>query len=294
MVRRGVLLRIGRGIYVRAAVARQFSGVPHADHLLRAAAAVIQTGSGAVISHRSAALLHGLDLIGDGVTRVTITAPPQGGRHGGAGIHLYTTPMPPEHVTTKCDLPATTVARTVIDLARTLTFIDGVLAADSALRKGLTSKDELRAVLAAGPRRRGTAQAARVVAFADGLAESALESIARVVFRDCGLPPPALQVWLPPGGQAIGRADFYWDQYKTIAEVDGALKYEDPARAKAQLRRDKRLREAGYEVVHFDWREITTSPAQVAASIRAAFRRGGRPASTRSAGRRRCRPLTRI
>lgn len=60
----------------------------------------------------------------------------------------------------------------------------------------------------------------------------------------------------------IGRVDFYWKKYRTIAEVDGALKYADPSRARKQLWRDMALREAGYEVVHFDWREITTQPAR--------------------------------
>ncbi len=61
---------------------------------------------------------------------------------------------------------------------------------------------------------------------------------------------------------------------RTIAEADGAIKYANPARAMAQLERDARLRAAGFEVVHFTWADITRSPAQVAASIKAAFQRG--------------------
>jgi len=34
------------------------------------------------------------------------------------------------------------------------------------------------------------------------------------------------------------------------------------------------LREAGFEVVHFTWRDLTIAPDQVIRSIRAAFRRG--------------------
>lgn len=280
LVRRGVLVRIGRGVYVRAETAKAVAARRDGDHVLRAAAAAVQAGRGAVVSHRSAAVLHGIDLIGS-PGDVTITGRPAGGRKGSRGVHLYTTLLPAEHVTTKFGVPVTTVARTVIDLARTSTFADGVVAADSAIRKRLTSKSQLRAVLATSPRRRGAAQAARVVDFASGESESALESIARVAFDREGLPAPALQIWIPaPTGEAIGRVDFYWARYKTIAEVDGAMKYdEDPGRARAQLRRDKRLREAGYEVVHFTWQEIMTQPAEVAASIRAAFRVGERKAS---------------
>jgi len=245
---------------------------------------VVQAGRGAVLSHRSAAVLHGIDLIGS-VGDVTITGRPATGRKGGDGVHLYTTLLPPGHVTAKFGVPVTTVARTVIDLARTATFADGVVAADSAIRKRLTSKSQLRAVLATSPRRRGMAQAARVVDFATGMSESALESIARVSFDHEGLPAPELQIWIPAAtGEVIGRVDFYWRKYRTIAEVDGALKYDDdPGRARAQLRRDKRLREAGYEVVHFTWHEITTRPAEAAASIKAAFRAAAQKARTTAA-----------
>jgi hypothetical protein len=265
-------VRIGRGVYVRAAMAKAFAAAPDGEHVLRAAAAVVQAGRGAVLSHQSAAVLHGIDLIeGPGID-VTLTGRPGGGRKGTAGVHLYTTPLAPEEVTHKCGVPVTTAARTVIDLARTLTFTDGVVAADSAIRMRLASKPQLQAALVTCRGRRGVVQARRVVEFASGLAESVLESIARVAFDDCGLPTPELQVWIPDKtGAVIGRVDFYWKRYKTIAEVDGAMKYQDPDRARAQLRRDKRLREAGYEVVHLTWHDITTQPAEAAAAIRAAF-----------------------
>jgi very-short-patch-repair endonuclease len=40
------------------------------------------------------------------------------------------------------------------------------------------------------------------------------------------------------------------------------------------LRRDQKLRDAGYEVVHFDWHDITSRPEAAVAAIRAAFRAG--------------------
>ena len=143
-----------------------------------------------------------------------------------------------------------------------------MVAADSALHRKLTSKQELREVLAACQRWRGIRRATEVVEFADLRAESPLESIARVVFRDCGLPPPDLQVWLGGVAEPVGRVDFYWKRYLTVAEVDGDMKYQDPARAKAQLRRDSLLRSDGYEVVHLDWQEVTGAPDYVAAMVR--------------------------
>ncbi len=111
-----------------------------------------------------------------------------------------------------------------------------------------------------------------MVAFADPLAESVLESISRVAFHEHGLPPPELQVWVGDEDEIAGRVDFLWREHRTIAEADGAIKYTRPARALAQLNRDARLRAAGFAVVHFTWPEITRVPGQVVTAIRAAFR----------------------
>ena len=110
----------------------------------------------------------------------------------------------------------------------------------------------------------------------DPRAESAFESIARVAFRDRGLPPPNLQVWVGGNEGMIGRVDFLWSDHWTIAEADGAAKYADPDLARKQLRRDTELRRGGYEVVHFTWGELASDPAQVVQSIRVAFVRAAR------------------
>jgi very-short-patch-repair endonuclease len=114
------------------------------------------------------------------------------------------------------------------------------------------------------------------MAFCDARSKSALESISRVTFRDHGLPSPELQVWVGNATEVIGRADFLWRACRTVAEADGAIKYADPSRAMAQLKRDARLRAAGFEVVHFTWPEITRAPAQVVDSIRVASQRQAR------------------
>lgn len=75
---------------------------------------------------------------------------------------------------------------------------------------------------------------------------------------------------------AVGRVDYLWARQRTIAEADGAVKYASPGRAIAQLDRDARLRDAGFEVAHFTWQEIMLTPWQVAARVRAAFTRGAR------------------
>jgi hypothetical protein len=272
-VRRGDLLPLSRGVYADGSRARKLEELAGGVQLLKIAAAAAATGPDAVVSHQSAALLQRIDLVGPAYPLVTLTCPPRRGWHRRPGVRVHALALPAEHVTAQVGMLLTTPARTVIDLARALGFQAGVVAADSALHRNLTTSEELRSVLAACPLRSGIRRAAEVVEFADGLAESPLESIARVVIRDCGLPPPELQVWLGGTTEPSARVDFYWKKYRTIAEVDGSIKYADPLRASNQLRRDAILRAEGFEVVHFGWQEITENPAFVLASIKTAFRR---------------------
>jgi hypothetical protein len=206
----------------------------------------------------------------------------RGGRTGGPGVLVHAAALPPDHVVRDRGVPLTSVPRTVIDLARTLPFAEGVAVADSALNVRLTSKSELSAVIATCPRWPGLQRARDVAAFSDPRSESVLESLGRAAFHQFGLPPPDLQVWVGDDDEVIGRVDFLWRRYRTVGEADGAVKYQTPGRARAQLDRDARLRAAGYEVVHFTWPEITRVPAQVADSIRLAFTRSARPGSPRS------------
>jgi very-short-patch-repair endonuclease len=284
--RRGDLAAARRGVYADGAVARKLASLVGGEQLIAigAAAALSLPSAKAVVSHESAAHVHGIDLVAGRDSAVHLTRPPGAGWRGAKGIRMHSAALPDEHVTRDLGLLLTTAARTVVDLARTRPFRAGVVAADCALHKRLATTDDLRSVLNFCTQWQGASTAAEVVAFADARAESPLESIARIVFRNAGLPPPKLQALIGTVDE-VARVDFYWDKYRTIVEVDGALKYADPSRARAQLERDAWLRSLGYEVVHFTWDEITTMPAVVAARIREAFRRGALLAPSSPASR---------
>lgn len=123
-------------------------------------------------------------------------------------------------------MPVTALARTVIDLARSLPFAEAVAIADAALHRHLVTREELLAALARAVRRPGTSAAARVVAFADPGGMSVGESRSRVALRDAGIPAPVLQ-WtvVTRGGVGLGDVDFGWPQWRTVGEFDGKIKY---------------------------------------------------------------------
>jgi Protein of unknown function (DUF559)/Transcriptional regulator, AbiEi antitoxin len=273
---RGVLIRLRRGAYARADLARAVQGSAELrERTLAVAAAVAIAGPEAVASHEDAALLQRIDLLGRPPAALISVSRP--GRHdrllrGSPTVRIRATSLPPGQVNRRGIVPVTSVPRTVVDLARTTSFRAGVVVADSALYRHKTTKSELASVIESCHHWPGNDRARRVLAFSADLAESPFESVARVAFDEAGLPPPELQVWVG-GDRPIARVDFLWREHRTIAEADGALKYADPDRARQQLQRDAELRDAGFEVVHFSWRELMVNPAQVIERIAAAFAR---------------------
>lgn len=279
LTRRGILTSPRRGTFMPGAVPESASADRSRAEALRVSAVIAASSMGLIASHRSAAIMHGLDLLTVASARVvTVTQPRRGGgsRSGYPAVRVHTAEVPEEHVTTRFGVPCTTVARTVIDLARNGSFDAGVVVADNALHGRKTTRGDLEAILARCSHWPGVASARRAVEFCDGRSESVLESIARVAMHEHGLEPPELQVWVGGDGSRIGRVDFLWRKHRTIAEADGKAKYEDPRRASWQLERDAQLRDAGFEVVHFTWAEIVYAPEQVIARIRAAFARAAR------------------
>ena len=189
------------------------------------------------------------------------------------GVLVRQAASPARQVSAAYGVPVTTPARTVVDLARTLPFVQGVVVADAALRARVTCQPELRNILDACSHWPGVRRASQVVEFADPWAESVFESVARVVFADQKLPPPQIQAPIIEAAKIIARVDFLWEKYRTIAEADGLLKYTGSEVLRAEKLRQERLADLGYEIVRITWRQIIDQPEETAARIRRAFGR---------------------
>lgn len=277
-VAKGQVTPIARGVYAPTEWLKSLTDDPRRMHAV-AVAALIKRNPDLVASHESAAYLHGIDVLlppGTTVPRVTLTRQPQERTRSLVnGALIRVARLPDDHVTRVLGVRATTVARTVMDIARTSGFMEGVVAADSALHAHAAIKVEFAIILEDCARWSGTLRARQVLDFTDGRSESALESVARVRFAEYGLPPPGLQVNIRGSQGFIGRADFCWAEYQTIGEADGGLKYEDQGRdrARAQLARDEKFHDAGWGTFHFTWREIYHEPDVTIDRLRRTFGR---------------------
>jgi hypothetical protein len=202
MVRAGTLTRLCRGAYTD----REPDDAP-ARHRLLVRAALGELADGAVASHVSAAVLHGLPTWGLRLERAHVTFARRSGGRRDDRLYVHTAPLDPGDVVVVDGVPVTSAARAVVDIARTAAFESAVAVADAALRLGArrverpaaglrdpgVTRPELDAALWQATGWPGVPDARRVVAFADARAESVGESRSRVAIALAGLPPPQLQ-----------------------------------------------------------------------------------------------------
>jgi hypothetical protein len=272
--RQGQAVTVRRGAYVGSADERLRD--PLARHALTVYAAVCQLPPHAVVSHVSAAVLHGLDVWAVPLNRVHVTRSRSSGGRSGRHLHLHTAPLDADEVDDVGGVPTTSVARTVVDLARSVPFEQAVVIADAALRLRLVEPAELREGVYRASYRPGNRGARRVVEFADGRSESVGESRSRVALQRAGIPAPALQHEVrSAAGLLIARVDFWWAAHATAGEFDGAVKYgrllrpgQDAGDAVfAEKLREDAVRAEGLRVVRWTWPDLDDF-GKVAARLR--------------------------
>ena len=267
--------RLRRGIYIESYL---LPDDDLAQHVVRARAALLRVKDGAFASHLTAAAVHGLAVLDPDLTTVHLTRVGLASSRTEAGVHHHVARVPPGHVIAVGGIPVTDVAWTVVDTARESSFAQGVVLAESALWREQTTSKSLRSVLLTCVDWPGARTAGRVVSFASNRSESPGESLARIAFERLGLPQPRQQVDVRDGFGLIGRVDFLWDEYRTVGEFDGRIKYEGETKESlyAEKRREDRLREAGFEVVRFGWSDVKGGAEELGRRVGAAFARAVR------------------
>ena len=262
------LVRVRRGVYADARLLTTGEATAMA---LQVAAARVVSRVDLVATGSTAALVHGLPLLGPRPQRLHLSERKlERPRHHGASTTLRA-----EEVVTVRGVPVTSLARTAVDVARDRPYAAGVVTADAVLARGVP-REVLEAVLVGRDRWAGARRARQVVAFADGRSESALESVGRVSIAEQGLPRPQLQVVLSDEHGPFARVDQYFEEHRTVAEADGALKYLTPRDLFEEKRREDRIRDSGDEVVRYTWDEALRRPQVLAARLWRAFERSAR------------------
>ena len=285
MRRSGELTRVRRGAYAETPAS---PGNATATHRALLAATLPQVSPEAVVSHASAALLHGLPVWNDQLALVQLTRNRSGGGKTRPYIRLHARTLGSDEIVLKDRIALTSLARTVLDLSCELNLERSVAVGDAALRMGMASQDLASALDAAG-RRVGIGRARQAAALLDARSESPEESRSRVIFHLHGLPKPEPQWEVHDHtGRLVARTDFGWEDLMTVGEFDGKVKYgrllrpgQDPGDVVfKEKQREDELRDLGLQVVRWVSAELW-QPAPLLARLERAFERGRRHSRTR-------------
>jgi hypothetical protein len=259
------LTKVTRGVYVLTASLT--SCPPKERHVVLLRGRLLGLGAGWCAARRTGAWLLDLPLIGRPPEVPQLLRDLDGSRSKGRNRHERVAALPSDQ---RCELDGIaicSVARIVVDIARQEVFRNGVVVADAALRAGVTLSD-LEAVAKLQRRWPGIVNARAVIAFADGRAESAGESVTRVAVHREGLPIPEPQVEVWRHGKLIARLDFLYREQLLALESNGAIKFTTAGVLPALLARNEDIRDCGIDVIQTNWDETFKSSAALGRRIR--------------------------
>jgi very-short-patch-repair endonuclease len=226
----------------------------------RLMAAVLACGPEAVLSHRSAAAWWAI--LPSARAVVDVSAP---GRHRLRGIEAHRMRLDPRDRTEHEDIPITTVARTLLDLAEVAPTPRLAKAVENAERMKLFDLGAVQDVLERSPGRHGHKQLRSLLSnyTQAPMTRSELEEAFWEFLTEHKLPRPEGNA-LAAG---IYEVDFLWQEPRVIAELDSWEFHRTREAFERDRERDIELHLAGYTVIRVTARMLTEDRARLARQL---------------------------
>ncbi len=235
-------------------------------------AALLALGSGATLSHLSAAALWWLRAVDPEV--IDVSLPSRSGRGARDGIRLHRPiRLEPQDVTHHRGIPVTTVPRTLIDLAEILGRRTQERMLDEAEYLKLLDEGELQQALRRNRTRAGAARLTATLARHEPgttRTNSPLEEAFFGLVRRAGLPPPEVNAPLGPW-----TIDFLWRDDRLAVETDGRRSHDRARQRENDSTRNAWLIAHDYAPLRLTWRQVRERPAEVLDALEAATRSPG-------------------
>lgn len=282
LVRGAEWRRISHGMYV-------WNGLGP-DPMLDVRGALLRIPRGSAFSGFTSAWLHRIDV---SPYPIEVTIPLDAGVSARAGMKVRRAELFDGDTLEVRGVLATSMVRTIADVASSRALIEAVIVADAALHARLVSLDELAKRIESSDGRPGVRRLRQVVAMVEPATESPMESRLRMLLVLGGLPRPEAQVSIyDDSGDFAGRPDLYYPDHRLGIEYDGSTHRTNLA---DDNRRQNRLLAAGVGLLRFTAADVTYRADAVVSQVRAmllsspiAGKRSSRPAHpTPIAGKRR-------
>ncbi len=262
----GIFLRVGPSAYRIAGVRRAFEN--------QAVTAVRSARGPALVSHLSAAYLHGFERIQvPGFVDITVPRHRRPRPRGGITVH-ESSAFEYAGAVVRNRIPVTGVARTILDCA---TLIDEpIRLLDDALRRRIVTWGELwgchlsHNVMG----RHGIATYRRILSERDGNTPPGGE-FARLMARmltDAGLPPPVFEHPVRVNGQ-LYYLDLAWPACLVAVECNDTGSHDTPKAFRRDPMKRNRCEGAGWTYLEFTWWDLVHNTAEVLAQVTAALER---------------------
>lgn len=262
-VRAGTLVQVVRGAYVDGAA---LAGLPdyrrrQLIYRFRCLAVATAHDGDRLLSHESAAALHGLPLLHPDHRTVHFTATADKGYANKRLVVVHAGPVADDDAVVVDGVRVTSAARTAVDVALTTDFERALAVLDSALRQGVEFADLQQRLKAP---RKGVGVARRALHHADPKAANPGESWCRAQLIEAGFPEPRLQRAYLLGNGHTAEVDFDFEG-EVVLEFDGLVKYTGaylgPGQTSsdvvvAEKIREDGLRELGLDVVRAVWADL--------------------------------------
>jgi hypothetical protein len=163
----------------------------------------------------------------------------------------------------------TTPSWTAVEVARSLRRRRALATLDLALRSGTCTRADLWRSALDQAGRRGIVAVRNLIPLADGRAESPMESEARLVMLDGGLPAPELQYEVIDGSGQVRRLDFAWPEHRVAVEYDGVDWHGNPDALREDRRRTAALMDVGWIVIAIVFEDVRYREGEMVARISA-------------------------
>ncbi|HEU5106098.1 MAG TPA: type IV toxin-antitoxin system AbiEi family antitoxin domain-containing protein [Solirubrobacterales bacterium] len=258
--RRSIEHRLARGRLFRVSLGVYAVGWPALSQKRQWMAAVLAGGDGAALGHCSAAALWEIGAEGDWIDvsvrrRCELRSP---------GIRFRGRPsLAVEDTVLRDDIPVTSPAQTLVDLATELDPVALERAVNDADKRDLIDPEALRDDLsrfAGEPGIRPLRHLLDKLFFR--LSDSDLEIYFRRIVRAANLP-------LPLTKQRVNRfeVDFFWPDLGLVVETDGLRYHRTPSAQLRDARRDRAHVMAGMTPLRFTHYEVRYEPRRVRAEL---------------------------